>query len=347
MCLHVVFLFWWQSGTRATRQYNSKLLAAKEARKLVEQDAKLLANRIALLKQEEEKAYKKITQTKRRVAEILRLRAENEARMAARRAAEEETRAAAASNTSVRSDAGHKEASRKALDDQYRARQQAVKEMKNEKVMMKKVRGDGGACTCCCLCVLNGPAVCVYFLCCSMRVYHAPVFSLWEGLCFGIVLCLPPTHTGHPLTRCCHTMCAQEMERRREEERLRARKMREDVHAKKEEARRRKAKADAEAAEARRREYEARVAAEEEARRRTEARVQALEKLESQMISKLRNTQILQQKAYTELERALGTGVEGEAGDGGVGDGEDGGAHSDAGDDSGAAAPPTDSADPA
>ncbi len=31
-------------------RYKSKLLAAKEARKLVEQDAQLLANRIALLK---------------------------------------------------------------------------------------------------------------------------------------------------------------------------------------------------------------------------------------------------------------------------------------------------------
>ncbi len=41
-----------QDGGVATGggRYKSKLLAAKEARKLVEQDAQLLANRIALLK---------------------------------------------------------------------------------------------------------------------------------------------------------------------------------------------------------------------------------------------------------------------------------------------------------
>lgn len=39
---------------------------AKESRKRTELDAQLLANRIALLKQEEEKAWKKIQETRRK-----------------------------------------------------------------------------------------------------------------------------------------------------------------------------------------------------------------------------------------------------------------------------------------
>jgi len=54
------------------------LTGAKETRKRAELDAQLLANRIALLKQEEEKAEKKIADTKKRAAEILTLRKANE-----------------------------------------------------------------------------------------------------------------------------------------------------------------------------------------------------------------------------------------------------------------------------
>lgn len=72
------------------RALQAELVQAKEARKLVEQDAQLLANRIALLKQEEEKAWKKIRQTKARAGEIVRLRAENEARVLERQAAAQE-----------------------------------------------------------------------------------------------------------------------------------------------------------------------------------------------------------------------------------------------------------------
>lgn len=62
----------------------TRLLAAKEARKLVEQDAQLLANRIALLKQEEEKAWRKIEQTRSRARDILKTRKENEDKVVAR-----------------------------------------------------------------------------------------------------------------------------------------------------------------------------------------------------------------------------------------------------------------------
>ena len=46
----------------------------------VERDAQLLANRIALLKQEEAKTWKKIEETKKRSAEIFRLKQRNNER---------------------------------------------------------------------------------------------------------------------------------------------------------------------------------------------------------------------------------------------------------------------------
>merc|ERR1712083_393304 len=49
-----------------------------------ELDAQLLANRIALLKQEEEKAWKKIEETRKRANEITDLRAQNEEKFAAK-----------------------------------------------------------------------------------------------------------------------------------------------------------------------------------------------------------------------------------------------------------------------
>eukprot|EP00397_Hematodinium_sp_SG-2012_P030569 GEMP01032389.1.p1 GENE.GEMP01032389.1~~GEMP01032389.1.p1 ORF type:complete len:262 (+),score=59.19 GEMP01032389.1:173-958(+) len=55
----------------------STLTAAKETRKRAELDAQLLANRIALLKQEEEKAMKKIEDTQKRAHEIMDLRNQN------------------------------------------------------------------------------------------------------------------------------------------------------------------------------------------------------------------------------------------------------------------------------
>ena len=54
-----------------------KLIAAKIARKRAEEDHKLLSNRIALLKQEEQKAWKKFDETKKRTNDILCARQRN------------------------------------------------------------------------------------------------------------------------------------------------------------------------------------------------------------------------------------------------------------------------------
>ena len=54
-----------------------KLVAAKIARKRAEEDLKLLQNRISLLKQEEQKAWKKIDDTKKKARDILSQRQRN------------------------------------------------------------------------------------------------------------------------------------------------------------------------------------------------------------------------------------------------------------------------------
>ena len=58
--------------------FDSKMLIAKQKRKQAEHDRQLLLNRIALLKKEEDRAYKKISKTKSRAEEILRIRIEHE-----------------------------------------------------------------------------------------------------------------------------------------------------------------------------------------------------------------------------------------------------------------------------
>lgn len=56
----------------------AKLAEAKQMRKQADEDARLLANRIALLKQEELKAIKKIEETRRKAEEIIEARKRNE-----------------------------------------------------------------------------------------------------------------------------------------------------------------------------------------------------------------------------------------------------------------------------
>lgn len=54
------------------------LADTKKRRKDIERDAQLLANRIALLKQEEMKTWKKIEETKKRTNDITNLKKRNE-----------------------------------------------------------------------------------------------------------------------------------------------------------------------------------------------------------------------------------------------------------------------------
>ena len=54
-----------------------KLVAAKVARKRAEEDLRLLTNRINLLKQEENRAFKKIDQTRKKATDIIGQRRRN------------------------------------------------------------------------------------------------------------------------------------------------------------------------------------------------------------------------------------------------------------------------------
>ena len=53
------------------QELHQKLVAAKTARKRAEEDLKLLKNRITLLKMEENRAYKKIDQTRQKAGDII------------------------------------------------------------------------------------------------------------------------------------------------------------------------------------------------------------------------------------------------------------------------------------
>jgi len=50
----------------------------KQSRKQVEQDAQMLANRIAILKKEEENTWKKIDETRKRSKQVLKIKQNQE-----------------------------------------------------------------------------------------------------------------------------------------------------------------------------------------------------------------------------------------------------------------------------
>jgi hypothetical protein len=76
------------------------LVATRLNKKKAADDAKLLANRIALLKLEEKKAWKKIEETKRKAEQVMKIRQRNDDdrvqkdNLRAQRAEEEEYRRA-------------------------------------------------------------------------------------------------------------------------------------------------------------------------------------------------------------------------------------------------------------
>jgi len=63
------------------RRKEKNLAEAKKARNQIEKDAQLLANRIALLKQEEMKTWKKIEETRKRAKDVMVLKHKNEERV--------------------------------------------------------------------------------------------------------------------------------------------------------------------------------------------------------------------------------------------------------------------------
>jgi len=126
-------------------QMQSNLTGAKEARKRAELDAQLLANLIALLKQEEEKAWKKIEETRKRAGEIMELRSANEQKFAAKeqfyKAKWESIRAAQTENAYNRDRAkAVRESTRVGLLEQRSANAQTTKQQSQQYLLQKKQR---------------------------------------------------------------------------------------------------------------------------------------------------------------------------------------------------------------
>jgi hypothetical protein len=67
-----------EASWRLRNREKSKTLIDNSPFKSIERDAQLLANRIALLKQEEMRTWKKIEETKKRATEVLTLKQKNE-----------------------------------------------------------------------------------------------------------------------------------------------------------------------------------------------------------------------------------------------------------------------------
>mmetsp|Transcript_92799 Transcript_92799/g.199001 ORF Transcript_92799/g.199001 Transcript_92799/m.199001 type:complete len:265 (+) Transcript_92799:109-903(+) len=123
----------------------ANLTGAKEARKRAELDAQLLANRIALLKQEEEKAWKKIEETRKRASEIVDLRQQNEKKFAAKeqfyKAKWESIRSAQQQNMESREKArAIRDQTRSGLMGQKQANAQTTKEQSHQIEIQKKER---------------------------------------------------------------------------------------------------------------------------------------------------------------------------------------------------------------
>jgi len=134
-----------EGGGLTGSQMQANLTSAKEARKRAELDAQLLANRIALLKQEEEKAWKKIEETRKRANEILDLRKQNENKFVAKenfyKQKWESIRAAQAQNAMSRDKArALRDQTRQGMMEQKHANARNTKEQSQQLLLQKKER---------------------------------------------------------------------------------------------------------------------------------------------------------------------------------------------------------------
>lgn len=126
-------------------QMQANLSTAKESRKRAELDAQLLANRIALLKQEEEKAWKKIEETRKKADEIKQIRQNNENKFAAKekfyQSKWESIRQSQAQNSMNRDKAkATRDETRHCLLEQKHLSARATKDQSQQFLVMKKGR---------------------------------------------------------------------------------------------------------------------------------------------------------------------------------------------------------------
>lgn len=225
--------------TGTSHAFKSRLLMAKETRKAAEQDAQILANRIALLKLENERAWKKIEQTKKRAEELSRAKAEAEAKEREKQAREADARKAERkrlAKTATSPADRRKAASRSklAMHEAKVDKARGAEELKEEKRRMWAAKAA------------------------EEKTSAAEARKRSEAI-----------RGAELLAR-----------KRREDERKRAIAMR-------------------------RAEYEAKIEAERAEAERVQKRLAELARVEEQMISRLRDTQILQQREIAALEGML------------------------------------------
>jgi hypothetical protein len=110
---------------------------ARDERRRAERDEQLLANRIALLKQEEAKAWKKIQQTKVRAEQVLQLREENRKRgNEAKRIIKQQKRE---EKKRLLDKMQNRDAVSKAnADREYRVKRESVAQMKRDKANVQR-----------------------------------------------------------------------------------------------------------------------------------------------------------------------------------------------------------------
>ena len=125
------------------KEFKGQLLRLREARRLADRDAQLLANRIALLEAEEQKAWKKIKQTKERAENILTLRQQHQQEKKETRRAIQKNRGegpgGAKSRSYVHKEVGHA-LHKKTQSKQANKAKKIAQDMKAEQARMQRDR---------------------------------------------------------------------------------------------------------------------------------------------------------------------------------------------------------------
>mmetsp|Transcript_14912 Transcript_14912/g.26504 ORF Transcript_14912/g.26504 Transcript_14912/m.26504 type:complete len:231 (-) Transcript_14912:384-1076(-) len=220
---------------RCTTTMVNSFLPSK-GKKQAKHDAQLLANRIALLQKEEERAWRKIHQTKNRAQEILKLREDNEKRM-------EERMQAAMHANSIQQQLAEQNKVNEELARRNRA-QQVERMFKEKKEKVQAVRQE-------------------------------------------------------------KQLMRRELLGMRESDVVQNRRRREEVLAQEQQLREMRERERALKLEQNKKNYEEKVKNEHQESKAKEKEVEQLERVEMELIQKLKSTQLLQQNAYSELENAL------------------------------------------
>lgn len=118
------------------KEFKGQLLKLREARRLADRDAQLLANRIALLEAEEQKAWKKIKQTKERAETILTKRQQHQQEKKATRRAIQANRSSGQFISKAVNSSLHKKSQQRSVNKA----QKLAQDMKTEQARMARDR---------------------------------------------------------------------------------------------------------------------------------------------------------------------------------------------------------------